>query len=52
MNWWLRVESYCGVLSKYNYGGKWKLSGSRGRFDAGARRTAPEGGRGPQAQAF
>jgi hypothetical protein len=38
-----------GVFSKSNYGGKWKLSGSRGGFDAGARRTAPEGGRGPQA---
>jgi hypothetical protein len=38
-----------GVFLKSNYGGKWKLSGSRGGFDAGARRTAPEGGRGPQA---
>jgi hypothetical protein len=37
-----------GVFSKSNDGGKWKLSGSRGGFDAGARRTAPEGGRGPQ----
>jgi hypothetical protein len=37
------------VFSKSNYKGKWKLSGSREAFDAGARRTAPEGGRGPQA---
>jgi len=38
-----------GVFSKSNDGGKWKFSGSRGGFDAGARQTAPEGGRGPQA---
>ena len=38
-----------GVFLKSNYGGKWKLSGSRGGFDARARRTAPEGGRDPQA---
>jgi iron(III)-enterobactin esterase len=36
------------VFSKFNCGGKWKLSGSLGGFDAGARRTAPEGGRAPQ----
>jgi hypothetical protein len=49
--------THCGVFSRSNNGGKWKLSGSRGGFDAGgstgltagARRTAPEGGRGPQA---
>ena len=49
-----------GVFSKCNDGGKWKCSGSRGGFDAGdstllttgARRTAPEGGRGPQSPSF
>jgi hypothetical protein len=40
--------AHYGVFSKSNDGGKWKLSGSRGRFDARARRTAPDGGRGPQ----
>jgi hypothetical protein len=45
----IHIYNFYGVFSKANDGGKWKLSGSRGGFDAGARRTAPEGGRGPQA---
>ena len=45
----LKLSQPYGVFSKSNNGGKWKLSGSREGFDARARRTAPEGGRGPQA---